>query len=79
MTIGTGARKSVAEAVVTEDSLHGVLAGKNAGIYNIAIPADSTASGDLSQADCVINTMASLSVSVIRSGLGHHYHLSRVV
>jgi HAD superfamily hydrolase (TIGR01509 family) len=46
------------EAVAFEDSEHGVLAAKRAGLRCVAVPGPSTASHDLSAADLVLPSLA---------------------
>ena len=48
------------EAVVIEDSAHGVTAAKAAGIYTIAVPNPVTAALDFSAADLVVKSLAEL-------------------
>ena len=54
---------SPTDCVVIEDSLSGVLAGKSAGCLTIAVPNNYTHSQDLSRADLVIESFATLSPS----------------
>jgi HAD superfamily hydrolase (TIGR01509 family) len=49
------------EAVVFEDSPHGVRAGKAAGIYTVAIPNSVTRDYGLEEADVVVQSLADLS------------------
>ena len=48
------------EAVVIEDSAHGVTAAKAAGLYTIAVPNPVTAALDFSAADLVVKSLAEL-------------------
>ena len=48
------------EAVVFEDSPHGVRAGKAAGIYTVAIPNSVTRDYGLEEADVVVQSLADL-------------------
>lgn len=48
------------EAVVIEDSAHGVTAAKAAGLYTIAVPNPVTAALDFSKADLVVKSLAEL-------------------
>ena len=48
------------EAVVFEDSLHGVRAGKAAGIFTVAIPNSVTRDYGLEEADVVVQSLADL-------------------
>jgi putative hydrolase of the HAD superfamily len=51
------------EAIVIEDSMHGVAAAKAAGLFTIAVPNPVTAGLDLSAADIVVPSLAELSLS----------------
>ena len=55
---GLGLRPN--EAVVIEDSAHGVTAAKAAGIFTIAVPNPVTSGLDLSAADLVVTSLADL-------------------
>lgn len=48
------------EAIVIEDSAHGVTAAKMAGLYTIAVPNPVTAALDFSAADMVVESLAHL-------------------
>ena len=51
------------EAVVIEDSAHGVAAAKTAGLFTIAVPNPVTAALDFSAADMVVTSLAELSMA----------------
>jgi putative hydrolase of the HAD superfamily len=48
------------EAIVIEDSLHGIAAAKSAGLFTVAVPNPVTAGLDLSAADIVVRSLAEL-------------------
>jgi HAD superfamily hydrolase (TIGR01509 family) len=56
-----------AEAVAFEDSLNGVAAAKTAGLWCVAVPHALTAGLDLSAADLVVDSLASLSLARLRA------------
>lgn len=51
---------SPTDSIVFEDSRNGVVAGKRAGMYVVAVPNPLTANLDLSQADLKLNSLAEL-------------------
>jgi len=57
-SLGVGAT----EALAFEDSLNGVRAAKAAGMRCVAVPNDMTASMDLSEADLILPSLASMSL-----------------
>jgi HAD superfamily hydrolase (TIGR01509 family) len=58
------------EAVVFEDSRNGVLAGKRAGMYVVAVPNPLTAQMDLSEADLQLGSLAEISLEGLLEQLG---------
>lgn len=55
-------RVEPARAFALEDSLHGVLAAKKAGMRVVAVPTEVTRSLDFSEADLVIDSLAEMSI-----------------
>ena len=60
------------EAIVIEDSAHGVTAAKAAGLFTIAVPNPVTARLDLSAADRVVPSLAGFSLSEALAAAGAH-------
>ena len=58
------------EAIAFEDSRHGVLAAKAAGLWCVAVPANLTKNMDLSEADIVLASLAELSLGDLLARLG---------
>lgn len=58
------------EAVAFEDSRHGVLAAKAAGLWCVGVPANLTKNMDLSDADIVLASLAELSLGNLLARLG---------
>ena len=61
---------SPAEAIVFEDSRNGILAGKRAGMYVVAVPNPLTAQMDLSDADLQLGSLAELSLEKLLTKIG---------
>lgn len=57
------------EVVALEDSLHGILAAKTAGIYSIAIPANLTKDLDFSNADMIVPNASAINLDVVNEKL----------
>lgn len=55
------------EAIVIEDSAHGVTAAKAAGVFTVAVPNPVTAGLDFSRADLVARSLADLSLADVLS------------
>jgi HAD superfamily hydrolase (TIGR01509 family) len=64
---------SAEDAIVFEDSVNGVRAGKAAGIYTVAVPNSMTQSLNLSEADRIIGSMAEVSLSSILASARKQY------
>jgi len=50
-------------AIAFEDSVHGVTAAKDAGMFCVAVPNKVTAGGDFTKADLVVDTLADVTLS----------------
>jgi len=61
---------SPGEAIVFEDSPHGVKAAKEAGIFTVAVPNPLTARLDLARADMVLGSLAELSLMDLVQAFG---------
>jgi HAD superfamily hydrolase (TIGR01509 family) len=59
-----------AHAVAIEDSPHGVTAAKAAGLRCIAVPNRITAPGDFSEADLVVDSVATLTLAELHARFG---------
>lgn len=59
-----------AEALAFEDSLHGLMAAKQAGLYCVVAPTDLTANLPMDGADLRLNTLADLTLDEILARLG---------
>lgn len=57
------------EVVALEDSLHGIQAARDAGIFTIAIPANMTINLDFSTADMVVPTASSIDLDDVNEKL----------
>jgi len=63
-----------AEAVVLEDSPHGIAAARDAGMFSVAVPNELTRHLDTSQASLRIESLAELPLARLQAALGANHH-----
>ncbi len=63
-----------AEAVVLEDSPHGITAARDAGMFSVAVPNELTRHLDTSQANLRVGSLAELSLARLQAAFGSNHH-----